>query len=230
MSVIEIERFAEQAGPGRLGRHREHDERSRAFAVFRPTGLPTKPVTWTRRAPIFDQGNVGSCTGNALAGVLGTDSNGRTGAATVDEQDALALYQLATRLDRIPGEYPPDDTGSSGLAVAKAAQKSGLIKGYRHAFGLAEALHALQAGPAIVGITWLAGCDEPDGNGLVRYGGDVRGGHEIELLAHDPAARTVTFANSWSAGWGRDGYFDMSWSDLDRALRDGGDVTVPVFA
>lgn len=229
MSVIEIERITEHPGPGRLGRHREHDARSRAFAVAEPVALPTVPVRWTRRAPIFDQGSIGSCTGNAMVGAVGTDSASRYGNATLAEGDALALYELATRLDNIQGHYEPDDTGSSGLAAAKAAKKLGYITGYKHAFSLAAALHALASGPVIVGMDWLTGCDEPDGSGLVSYAGDVRGGHEIELLAHDPGAKTVTFANSWSASWGRAGYFDLSWSDFDRALRQGGDVTVPTF-
>ena len=228
MARILIDTFDELPGPGKLGRHVEHDERSRAWAVAEDVAA-IRSVSWTRRAPIFDQGDLGSCTGNAMAGAVGTDSAEGEGVATLTEDDAVNLYSLATHLDRIPGVWPPEDTGSSGLAVAKAAKKAGLIHSYRHAFSLHAALTALQHGPVIVGMAWLTGCDNPDPSGLVRYDGAVRGGHEIELLACYVDAQTVTFANSWGEGWGAAGYFSMSFDDFDRALADGGDVTVPIF-
>lgn len=227
MGIIEVERLPELPGPGRLGRHREHDERSRAFAAEQLH--PIRTVRWTRRCRIFDQESLGSCTGQAMAGALGTDSVHRQGMAGLSEFDALALYEYATQLDRIPGSYPPDDTGSSGLAAAKAAKRSGLISAYRHAFSVQAALSALQTGPCLVGIEWLTGCDEPDADGLVRYAGEVRGGHEIELVGCDVDAHTVTFANSWGTSYGTDGFFSMSWDDFGAALRRGGDVTVPVW-
>jgi hypothetical protein len=228
MTHVEIETYQELPGPGRLGRAREHDERSRSFAVAEDAAA-IRSVSWTRRAPIFDQGNLGSCTGNAMAGAIGTDSAGREGSALMHENDAVGLYEEATHLDHFPGVFPPDDTGSSGLAVAKAARKRGWITGYRHAFSLHAALTALQSGPCIVGMAWLTGCDSPDETGLVHYEGDVRGGHEIELIGCDVDAQTVTFANSWGPGWGAAGYFSMSLGDFHTALKDGGDVTVPQF-
>jgi hypothetical protein len=227
MSSITIEALAELPGAGRLGRHREHDERSRAYAVAEVTGIQS--VAWTRRAKIFDQGSTGSCTGNAMAGAIGTDGTGRTGAFNLTEDDAVRLYKMATSLDSFPGVYPPEDTGSSGLAAAKAAKHFGFIKAYKHAFSFHAALTALQYGPCIVGITWLTGCDNPDTTGLVKYAGDVRGGHEIELLEADLDRQTVTFANSWGDGWGHAGYFDMSFTDFALALKGGGDVTLPIF-
>lgn len=229
MSVIEIERLAEQAGAGRLGRHREHDDRSRAFAIAEPVGTIAS-VKWERRAPILDQGNLGSCTGNAMAGLLGTDAVGRKGDATVNEDTALELYSLATRLDRYPGAYPPIDTGSSGVAVAKAARKLGRIAGYKHAFSLRAALHALQSGPVIVGMAWLTGCDSPDGSGLVQYSGDVRGGHELLVREYDAETQRLKLDNSWGLRFGVLGSFLMTVPDFGLALRNGGDVTQPVWA
>ena len=228
MPRILIETLDELPGAGRLGRHLEHDDRSRAYAVAEQTE-PLHSVLWTRRTPIFNQGPIGSCTGNAMAGALATDSLDRQGTPNLDEDDALTLYEYATRLDRIPGHYPPSDTGSSGVAVAKAAKRAGLIEGYRHAFSMRAALTALQTGPCIVGMAWRTSCDTPDADGLVHYRGEIRGGHEVELLGCDVDAQTVTFANSWGPGWGRDGFFSMSWSDFTRALKNGGDVTVPLF-
>jgi hypothetical protein len=60
----------EKPGPGRLGRHIEHDPQSRAFSVGTAA---VKTVTYKRHGKPFDQGELGSCTGNAMAGVLMTE-------------------------------------------------------------------------------------------------------------------------------------------------------------
>jgi hypothetical protein len=78
----------------RLGRHVQHDPRSLRYAhgVLPKTAIKT--VDWTRRAPIFDQGQLGSCTGNAAAGLLGTDSATRPGLTWVH---SWTVYRAPTR-------------------------------------------------------------------------------------------------------------------------------------
>jgi hypothetical protein len=210
-----------------LGRLLDHDERSRAYPAATVPG-PLRSVLWPRRAPIFDQGELGSCTGNAAAGWLGTDSDARRGRADVDEALAVEIYSRATHLDRIRGIYPPDDTGSSGLAVAKAMRALGLTTGsYRHAFGVEHALAALMLGPVLVGMEWRTGCDEPSPTGQVHYTGDVRGGHEVLLRGYNASFRLLTFDNSWGAEWADKGSFYMSAADFAAVLANQGDVTVP---
>lgn len=215
----------EPIAPGlrRLGRHVVHDPRSKKYPAAGAAELKT--TRHVRHVPIFDQGELGSCTGNACAGMLSTGPfPGR-----LTEADAVALYSEATHLDRVRGTYPPTDTGSSGLAVMKAAQKRGLVKDYRHAFGLQHTLAALVLSPLILGMSWLTGCDTPDRHGVVRWEGPSRGGHEVELVGLDCESRLVWIANSWSERWGLGGYFAMTWTDLERVLADRGDVTVGVL-
>lgn len=213
---------------GRLGRHVEHDDRSRAFAQPEETAELVS-VTWTRNSPILNQGGMGSCTGNALAGAVATDSMWRAGSSTVDETLAVSLYELATRLDYIPGHMPPDDTGSTGNAVCKAGRQLKMINSWRHAFNLAQTLSALQRGPAIVGMAWLTGCDTPDANGLINYSGTIRGGHEVLLRGCDTVTRMLFFDNSWGEGWGLAGSFKMAFEDFKAAMALQGDVTIPVW-
>ncbi|MFI0914236.1 hypothetical protein [Streptomyces abikoensis] len=222
---------------GRLGRHIEHDPRSRAYALSEdllPAAFAT--VEHTIRIPVLDQGALGSCTGNAAESLLGSDplydaipaamAARPTGDADVDERQAVALYAAATHLDGIHGQYPPTDTGSTGLAVARAAQKAGLISGYQHALNLDATLRALTATPVIVGVNWYEGFDTPDNTGLVRISGSVRGGHEFLLYGIDATARTVLARNSWGTGWGAAGCFSFSFDDLGRLLDEQGDATV----
>jgi len=212
----------EQHIPGkRLGRHVLHDPKSRKFPA------PVKDiasVNWPRHVPIFNQDDLGSCTGNAATGCVSSGPFSVKGT----EEMAVKVYSAATRLDRIRGVYPPEDTGSSGLAAMKALKNMGLIDGYSHAFGLEHVLGALTISPGITGITWLTGCDEPDSDGIVTYDGTVRGGHEVEIIGCDADNELVWFANSWGKNWGKDGYFAMSWEDYDKALKARGDATFPM--
>lgn len=110
----------------RLGRHVEHDPRSRDYA-YEATTTTLVAVTHKRHGSIFDQGQLGSCTGNAAAGAKNTEPMYHSGSAHIlYETGAVDIYSLATRLDGVTdGYYPPTDTGSSGLAVAKAMKQEG---------------------------------------------------------------------------------------------------------
>jgi len=213
--------------PGRrLGRHINHDPRSRNFAFTAPTPIVT--TTHMRFMPILDQGSVGSCTGNATVGALGTTPLWEVLPARtpLTEAEALILYSDATKIDSAVGSYPPDDTGSDGLSVAKVALRRGLISAYAHAFTLQDALSALMTGPVITGVGWYEGFDSPDANGLVAISGNVRGGHEFVVYAVDATAKTVTAANSWGTSYGKEGCFTFSWDTWQRLMDEQGDVTV----
>jgi hypothetical protein len=221
-----VAHIAEHPGVGRLGRHVEHDERSRCFAAAPRFGV-LKSVQWDRHCDPFDQGDIGSCTGNAMAGACMTGPLFRPG-RVLTEANAVALYEAATRLDGITGHYPPDDTGSSGLAVAKAAQRAGLISAYHHAFGLTASLRALAGGPVIIGVNWYEGFDAPQGGAAeLVVSGVVRGGHELVLDGLDVEAGFVHGTNSWGM-WGNRGKFVMSFGTFKRLLAERGDVVAPV--
>jgi len=217
--------------PHGLGRHVHHDPRSRAFAFTAPDVVPVS-VSWPRRVPIFDQGSLGSCTGNAAAGWLATDNALRAGLTLwdhteVNEDFAVSLYSRATNLDPYDGTYPPEDTGSDGLSVTKVLQFAGAVDSYQHCFDVPSVLAALQFGPILVGTAWHNDMFNPDGRGLVKPTGAVVGGHEYLLCEYDATAQEVVFANSWGAGWGVHGYGRMTVASLAALLADDGDATVP---
>lgn len=216
-----------------LGRIVHHDPRSLDHPA--PRG-PVRTAFHRHVGPALDQGELGSCTGNAMAQVLMTEPLVRPG-RTLVEADAVALYHAATLLDDVPGAYPPDDTGSSGLAVAKAAQRAGYISAYQHAFGIDHARQAIGASPFIVGTDWYEAMFTPAADGTVAIGGEVAGGHEYLCLGVDVEAGRWLFLNSWGPAWGvvapqagveGGGAFWMADATFARLLAADGDVTVPV--
>jgi hypothetical protein len=228
--LTQISRIEEHVVPGkRLGRH--VDTRLRQLA--RPYAGPRKTVAsviWERNIPILDQGDVGSCTGNAMTGALGT---GLIYAAlpagiTLDEDEALKLYSAAESIDG-DGPYPPADNGSTGPSVAKAAEDNGLISGFTHYTDLDSALQALMDGPVILGVSWYSSFDTPAADGTVSITADayVRGGHEVLARIVDAGAQVIGLDNSWGASWGVDGSFRMSYATLERLLAENGDCTAP---
>lgn len=224
---------AHGTGAGRLGRHRLVDSRAAAYPYRAPPGLLLAPQLWTRRIPILDQGNVGSCTGEEQTGVLGTDPFWATltaaTQATLNQAGAYALYSQAETLDG-DGPYPPNDNGSTGPSVAKAAMIDGLVSGYTHAATVDDMAAALQDGPVGIGINWYDSFDRPDSGGGVAIspGAQVRGGHEVEVRGVDPGALVFRADNSWGPDWGALGSFHFTFDTMARLLAEGGDCTVCV--
>lgn len=231
------EHVPERQAPGcRLGRHVHHDPRSRAYPALLAADVVS--VRHERHTPITEQGNLGSCTGQALVGALGCTPLWEPLAVlapglALDASLAVDVYSDATVLDDgegIAGHWPPTDTGSSGLAVCKAASLRGWITGYRWAFGADEVLRAAVLGPVLLGVGWYDSFDEPADSGelLITAGAVVRGGHEVVLTEVDATRRRVWVDNSWGAEWGVDGRAWMSWTVLGRLLAERGDAVVPV--
>lgn len=244
MAVL-IHRLDWEGTPKPLGRHVEHDERSRGFAHL-PRDVMPKGINSFFQSPVgpLNQGDVGSCTGNAEAQWLNTDyalpvreqvNKGQP----LGEPDALKIYSLGTHLDNIRGNYPPIDTGCSGLGVAKAGVKLGFLQGYSHIFTWQAFQATAEVRPFIAGTLWTNTMFNAH-NGLVRVGSlrdsNIAGGHEYLVCGIDWAAQVVILRNSWGDrtdidpnGWPGckpGGYFAISFREYQALLDAQGDGTV----
>lgn len=215
----------------RLGRHVNHDPRSRRFPVRPEIAAVLDTVQHVRHVPVFDQGGTGSCTGQAALGCLGTgvffatmDADEQQ-AYPFDQTGAVGIYSQATAIDPFEGAYPPVDTGSDGTSVAKVCLAAGLIAGFEHAFGIDDALQALQHRPGITGTWWYSGMYEPDAEGIVHPTGRIEGGHEYVVDGYDARRSLVWFTNSWGEHWGLRGRFAMPVQEYAALLARDGDVT-----
>ncbi|MEW9521808.1 hypothetical protein [Streptomyces tubercidicus] len=255
---------------GSLGRHRVLDPRSLAY--HRPyTGETIRTVEWAPRVPVLNQQGLltqgirtselfpgaddvdalGSCTANAAAACLSVlltaDACAAAGLDTTDaaaaERWAIGLYADATNADEwLEYTWPSDDCGSSGLGVAKALRRRGLIDQYGHAKTAEELCVLLQTGPVLMGMPWhdaffspvssLALLDEiPD-----WQQSPVVGGHEVLITALESVAEVegdvsyehtvLRCRNSWSPSWGDGGSFRMSLA-VYQQLRDQIDLIQP---
>jgi hypothetical protein len=223
--------------PHGMGRHVNHDPASRRFAFRAPPKVDLRAVRHERHVSIFDQGALGSCTGNAAVGCMATGEFYATITEAdadwlepLDQGSAVRCYSDATAIDPWPGTYPPTDTGSDGLSVAKVLKAAGAISGYVWAFSLEDALAALMDRPLITGTLWLNDMFQPSADGLVTPGGSIAGGHEYVIDEYDPVRGWIGFTNSWSAYWGKSGRFYMEAEKYGALLARDGDVTsfVPI--
>lgn len=218
----------------RLGRNVVHDPRSRRFPFRAPAGLTLVSVRHERFIPVLDQGSLGSCTGNAGTGALGTHPVFLTLAealrSLLDQSYAVQLYSDATKIDPWQGSWPPDDTGSDGLSIAKVLKSRGLISGYLHTFTFEDMQAALQTSPVLLGINWYNRFFSPDAQGVISTGsGDyVAGGHEIIVDEIDMENQRFGATNSWGSGWGVNGRFYIPFDLMRRLLSENGDVVVLV--
>lgn len=226
---VEIINPSERADP-RLGRQLVHDRRSRNYPG--PVPAAGMPRTYVRHRVYNPRPNpsqvIGNCTGVAEVVSLNARGNrARTRVLTMAHADAI--YERATRRDPFPGEWPPEDTGSSGLAAGMAAIDHGLAVRVEWYFGLEATLNGLQLGPVSVGGYWRHAMWTPDPDTLlVPYAGAYEGGHQWVAMAHDPDAgwvEGVCWWGSWPDAPDRvPGRFRMSEDALGRLLEDGGDV------
>jgi hypothetical protein len=246
-----LHEYEEQVHPGmRLGRHQELDARSLSYLAQAAPPVPIKPMEWKPCIPTLDQGQLGSCTGNAgtyhLSQLYGTAGLGSvhlggktlsTSDAKANEQFAVELYHEATIKDGVQGTYPPDDTGSSGLGVCRALKAAKLITSYQWATSAEAFANLLQRAGCIIGVPWYESWFHPDSQGFVDAGNwessGVAGGHEIyvEALeawnASDLSQSVIRFHNSWGDSWGDHGCGRMRLSTYD-GLRQHIDVAQAV--
>ena len=220
-------------GKLKFGRLVNHDPRNLGHPFAADVAELQRDHEWTRYSPILNQGNLGCCTCAALVGALGTqplsDGPGDVDGLNIDL--AHDLYSIATRIDDrgpngIPGHWPPTDTGSSGLAAAKAAKQAGLISAYQWAFSERSLRRALSIGPVIMGMAWYEGMSEPDSDGRLWPTGDCVGGHEI--LVRGIRGTSLVIDNSWGPEWGDQGSALLPWSVFLDLRHQQLDITVPV--
>lgn len=218
----------------RLGRQVVHDPASRGF----PMALGIDQSQWRDKVvriwdPIVTPNQlVGLCT--LCDSAMGLNAQGNRVKGRVLRMDyAQHGYPIATRLDPFPGAYPPTDTGSSGLAAAKAAQRMEVGGEYQWGFqGVDEVVQAIVVEERTVGIGawWYAGGFDPKplkgkpGHFQIEMTGSRRGGHQWRAFGYDERRDMVLGKCWWGPSWARAGVFHIRRDHLGELLEDQGDA------
>lgn len=226
-----------------LGRNVNHDSESRRYSVRIPATVAWQSVRHESSIGILDQGSLGSCTGNAgLESIYRqpfmTDPARAWTGLPPTEAGAVALYSAATKIDPFGGEYPPEDTGSDGLSIAKVLKSKGIVSGYLWAFTLYDAVAQLLRTPVITGVPWYESMFSTVSTGhaghvVVDTKTKLAGGHELcadELIVGSAPDSTmadwwVGGPNSWGDSWGDHGRWYWTVPEWGSLLADQGDVT-----
>ena len=212
----------------RLGRQVVHDPASRRYA-FQAGEAPRRDIQLRVYGPTpRPNQTIGCCTGVDQCVKANTAGN-RVAGHVLRMVDAERIYSNATKLDPWPGEYPPADTGSSGLAACKAAQALGLVDRYEWLFGgTDDILAALAAGkPVGVGTWWLRSMWNVDpATGLIEVGGPRDGGHQWTVTGYSKRFDAFRGECWWGESFGIAGRFLIRRADLAQLLADDGDAHV----
>lgn len=184
--------------------------------------------------PVYDQGQVGSCVANALAGAVEIVQS-RSGYQQ-QRPDRMALYYRERQMEGTVNE----DAGAiiaDGIAVLRAGYE--VETAYDPTWSPAwtqrpprrddNAPRLVNAEPLAIDegtIAWELACGHPvavglhvteawqtlRGDTLPDPSGAGIGGHAVLLVGYDLTARVWIMRNSWGAGWGDGGYARLPWS------------------
>ena len=225
LKVIQIE----QEDP-RLGRNVVHDPASRRFA-FPRTETPTRDISLRVYGPSpTPNQEIGCCTGVDQAvkcNTVGLRVPGRV----LKMRDAVRIYSRATQLDPWPGTYPPQDTGSSGLAACKAATEAGWISRFEWIFSGPAGIYAAltQGRPVGVGTWWLERMFEVEKQtNLITVSGRRVGGHQWTIVGYRKRYDAFVGQCWWGPDFGQNGRFLIRRASLADLLADDGDAHVTI--
>jgi C1A family cysteine protease len=206
--------------------------------------LPSKVDLRSKCPPIYDQGQLGSCTANAIAGAYEFDQaqqhladfmpsrlfiyfNERTMEGTVDIDAGAMLrdgIKSVAKLGVCTEKSWPYDiaafTDRPGPACFREALKHQAIV-YR---SVPQQLNMLQAclatgTPFVFGFSVYESFESED---VARTGvvdmpaakDKQVGGHAVVAVGYDNAAQRFLMRNSWGRNWGQKGYFTMPYAYL----------------
>ncbi|HUI30937.1 MAG TPA: C1 family peptidase [Candidatus Acidoferrales bacterium] len=228
------------------------DHRDLLYGQIRPAiaPLPSSMDLRPTCSPVENQGQLGSCTANALVGAL----------EFLEKKDGMKLVDLSRLFiyydERAVEHTVKSDSGAQirdgiktlakqGVCpekewpynVAKFAAKPSakcykdalqhVITSYQRILTLDEMRSCLAGGfPFVFGFTVYESFESQQvaQTGILNMpqpGEKVMGGHAVVAVGYDDSQKRFIIRNSWGASWGQRGYFTMPYDYLaDRNLSD----------
>ncbi len=221
----------------------EADSRDLFFSVPELVeGLPSSVDLRAQCPPVYDQGQLGSCTANAIAGAVEFDLrkqkladfapsrlfiyyDERQMEGTVS-QDAGAQIRDGMKSVAKQGvcpesEWPYDITRFAHKPPSKCYQDalktvSLVYKRVPNSLPAIKSVLALGF-PVVFGFTVYESFESQQvaQTGIMplpRPGEQVLGGHAVVWVGYNDATQRFLVRNSWGSGWGEAGYFEMPYA------------------
>ena len=228
------------------------DYRDKLYAAIArpPRVLPAKVDMRDGCSPVENQGNLGSCTANALAGNLeflekkaGADAadlsrlfiyyNERAMEGTIAEDSGAmirdgvkSLVKLGVCNETLWPYNIAQFTKKPTAACFKQAARHQVVS-YHRILGLQQMRQCLAEGyPFVFGFSVYDAfeSDKVARTGkldLPKRGEKQMGGHAVCCVGYDDTAKRVLVRNSWGEDWGMKGYFTMPYDYIaDNNLAD----------
>ncbi|MBZ4410713.1 C1 family peptidase [Myxococcus sp. XM-1-1-1] len=222
------------------------DQRDFLYAAPTPiqSNLPAKVDLTPQCPPVYDQGQLGSCTANAIAGAIEFDQkmekltefipsrlfiyfNERTIEGTVNIDSGAMIrdgIKSVANLGACPESDWPYDINNFAEKPPQAAftnAKQHLVVLYQRLIQELNTLKGCLASgyPFVFGFTVYESFESPEveRTGIMpmpRSSEQPVGGHAVLAVGYDDEARQFIVRNSWGPNWGLDGYFRMPYAYL----------------
>jgi len=224
------------------------DQRDKLYATIAapPPTLPPKVNLTAGCSAVENQGQLGSCTANALVGNL--EFLEKKAGRAVTDLSRLFIYYNERAMEGTVGA----DSGAAirdgvkslvnlGVCreqswpynIAKFTQKptpacykeatNHQVLSYHRILSLQEMRQCLAEGyPFVFGFTVYtafesASVAKTGKLNLPKSGEKVLGGHAVCAVGYDDAAKRILVRNSWGADWGLGGYFTMPYDYISNS-------------
>jgi C1A family cysteine protease len=207
-------------------------------------GLPTKVDLRPKCPPIYDQGQLGCCTGNGIAGAIEFDQmklgksaflpsrlfiyyNERVMEGTVSSDSGAQIRDGIKSVATIgaPPEklwpYVISKFADKPPTTAYTDAKLDLVKSYAKVSQVLQQMQGCLADgyPFVLGFTVYESFESAAvaKSGIVPMPTakeNVVGGHCVVAVGYDDSKRTFIIRNSWGTSWGMKGYCTMPYEYL----------------
>jgi len=210
--------------------------------------------------PVYDQGQLGSCTANAIAGAIEFDLmkqglpdftpsrlfiyyNERVIEHTVHSDSGAnirdGIKSVGKQGDAPEPEWPYDITKFTIKPPPKVyldAKRHTAVQYQSVAQDLTQMRGCLASGyPIVVGFTVYQSFESPEvaATGVVPMPSpneQTVGGHAVLVVGYDDSQQRFIVRNSWNVDWGMKGYFTMPYAYLTQASLASDFWTIRVVA